>query len=73
MTTTQRGYGVEHQAKRQQWKPSVDAGVTVCSRCSEPIQPGEPWHLDHTDMRDGYLGPSHERCNTSAAGKAAHA
>ena len=28
---------------------------------------GEEWHLDHNPDRDGYLGPSHARCNLSAA------
>ncbi len=32
-------------------------------RRHQPIHAGEPWHLDHTDARDGYLGVSHAYCN----------
>lgn len=67
-TTTQRGYGAEHQARRQALKPHVDAGKANCWRCSEPIQPGEPWDLGHDDHnRTQYRGPEHADCNRSAA------
>jgi hypothetical protein len=48
-------------------------GMVKCARCPEFINPLEPWHLDHTDDRTGYLGASHAACNLSAAGSAAHA
>lgn len=51
--------------------PQVATGTVKCARCGEYIQPGAAWHLDHSD-RTRYLGPSCARCNTSAAGKAAH-
>jgi hypothetical protein len=44
----------------------VAAGGVCCARCGEPIAPGEDWHLDHTDDRSDYLGPSHRRCNLLA-------
>jgi hypothetical protein len=37
-----------------------------CSRCGEPIDPREPWHLDHTEDRTAYLGPAHRDCNLRA-------
>lgn len=68
----QRGYGAGHDRTREDWQPRVEAGLVNCARCGQVIQPGLEWHLDHTDDRSGYLGPSHKRCNLSAAGKAAH-
>jgi hypothetical protein len=68
----QRGYGQAHRNLRQALAQQVAAGKVKCARCGEYIQPGQPWHLDHTDDRSGYLGASCARCNLSAAGKAAH-
>jgi hypothetical protein len=68
--TTKRGYGWKHQQLREKWQRSVDAGVATCSRCGYPIEPGEKWHLDHTDDRQGYYGPAHSSCNVAAANKA---
>lgn len=67
-----RGYGADHDQLRKQWAPVVAAGLVDCSRCGKRILPGQAWHLDHTDDRQGYRGPSHADCNLSAAGKAAH-
>lgn len=67
-----RGYGKDHTRLRAQWKRKVDLGTETCARCGLPILPGDPWALDHTDDRTGYLGPSHQRCNDSAGGKARH-
>jgi hypothetical protein len=63
-----RGYGTVHYARRRQVVPLVNSGNAVCSRCGGPISPGEQWHLDHSDDRQGYLGVSHEYCNLQAAG-----
>ena len=63
-----RGYGSNHDARRRQVKPLVDAGNAICSRCGNPISPREQWHLDHTDDRQGYLGVAHAYCNLRAAG-----
>jgi hypothetical protein len=33
------------------------------------IAPGQPWDLDHTDDRRGYLGAAHRFCNRSAGAR----
>ena len=72
-TSTQRGYGTAHINARKAIAPKVATGTVKCARCGEPIKPADLWHLDHSDDRSDYLGPSHKRCNLSAAGKARHA
>ena len=67
-TTTQRGYGAQHQALRAKWKPLVEAGqvrchATHCLMQSRWIQPGTLWDLGHTPDRRGWTGPEHRRCN----------
>jgi hypothetical protein len=43
---------------------AVEAGKASCARCGLPIEPGEPWNLDHSDTDPrAYLGPSHRACN----------
>jgi hypothetical protein len=54
--TKARGYGSEHKRRRRQWAPQVARGEVCCARCHEVIWPGEPWDLDHTPDRTGYLG-----------------
>lgn len=66
-TRQQRGYDAAHDALRARWAPKVATGRVHCARCKQRISPLEPWHLDHTDDRTAYLGPSHERCNTGHA------
>jgi hypothetical protein len=66
--TSARGYGFRHQRLRARWAPKVAGGKVNCARCGERISPLEVWHLDHTDDRTGYLGPSHEACNVGARG-----
>lgn len=66
-TTSQRGYGTQHQHTRNHLAAIVNAGNATCSRCNQPIHPGQLWDLDHTPDRTGYLGPSHARCNRAAA------
>lgn len=67
-TTTARGYGTEHQAERERWRPTVEAGQATChaKRClerSRTIQPGTPWDLGHNAERTAWTGPEHARCN----------
>lgn len=48
-TTGQRGYGAQHQARREYWKPIVAAGNVDCRRCGKPIHPSAAWDLGHDD------------------------
>lgn len=64
-TTTARGYDAKHKAERKRLAPAVARGDYSCARCGEPIEPGQPWDLGHTDDRTGWTGPEHEHCNRS--------
>lgn len=66
----------EHHAQREHWRPIVAAGHAYCAEpiCLEErdgrtrwITPGTPWHVSHDPTGTAYLGPSHQRCNTSEA------
>ena len=65
--TSERGYGSAHVKERKRYERQVKAGNAFCARCGGHIEPGSEWHLDHTDDRSGYLGPSHAACNEEAA------
>ena len=56
-----------HQRRRKQLEPLGRSGALNYARCGRRIQPNEPWALDHTDDRTGYLGASHATCNLQAA------
>jgi len=62
-----RGYTRDHMKRRALWAVRVEAGEVCCARCGGWIRPGSDWHLDHSDDRTQYLGPSHRRCNLRAA------
>lgn len=73
-TTTERGYGVEHQRLRASWKARIQRGEEpLCFRCHKIIYPDAPggrtgWHLDHDDDdRSLPARPSHWFCNLRAA------
>jgi hypothetical protein len=69
LSPSRRGYGTHHRALREGLKPIVEAGLVRCARCGVLIEPGMAWELDHAAGKQGYLGPSHRRCNRSAGGK----
>ena len=69
-TTTERGYGWNHQRLRARLEPVVRSGNAVCVRCGEPILPNEKWDLGHHDYdRNQYTGAEHRACNRSTAGR----
>jgi hypothetical protein len=41
-------------------------GTVRCACCGELIESDEKWELDHRDDGHGWLGPSHQRCNSRA-------
>jgi len=68
-STSRRGYGTKHQRIRASWSPKVAAGLVNCARCGQPIEPGRPWDLGHTDDRAGWTGPEHRVCNRRVGGR----
>lgn len=77
-TTTERGYGTEHQRLRKRWAPKVATGTVRCWRClangkSEVealIHPEDEWDLGHDDGdRSVTRGPEHLSCNRATASR----
>jgi hypothetical protein len=68
-STAARGYDRKHEAERKRWAPKVGAGLVDCARCRQPIEPGRPWDLGHTDDRSAWTGPEHSHCNRQAGGR----
>ena len=43
------------------------SGYARCSRCGEPIAPGDPFDAGHDDVHPHlYTGPEHPGCNRAA-------
>lgn len=68
LTPSERGYDAAHRAQRARIVEHMASGASyACSRCGQPIQHGQAWHLDHDDVdRTKYLGPAHATCNERA-------
>jgi hypothetical protein len=66
-TTTELGYGWNHQRARAQAVRDMEDGQP-CVRCGGPLyrSMGKRLHLDHHDDRRGYRGLAHGRCNEQA-------
>lgn len=62
----ERGYDARHDRIRASYQRRMDRGRTYhCPRCGGAVDPTD-WHLDHTDDRKSWLGPSHPKCNSKA-------
>ena len=69
-SSTARGYDRQHEQRREQWRPEVEAGLVDCWRCKQRIEAGEPWHLGHDDHdRSIYRGPECVDCNCATSGR----
>jgi hypothetical protein len=66
-TTSQRGYGSQHQRLREQVSAVVRSGNAICWRCQQPIDPTAAWDLGHDTDRTKYRGPEHAACNRATA------
>lgn len=67
-STTNKGYGSEHQRLRRRWAPLVATGMVRCALGGELLKPGTKWHLSHSDHPDAhrlglYAGPACARHN----------
>lgn len=68
-STTERGYGWDHQKHRAHAIASFRSGQP-CTRCGQGIANADDAELDHNDDRTGYRGLSHSWCNREAGGRA---
>lgn len=80
-STTERGYGNEHQREKRRWQRQLDHGAAIpCScrhhdcrhhtgPCPTVILAGMDWDLGHADDRESYTGPECVPCNRSAGGR----
>lgn len=68
-TTTQRGYGYDHQQARTAALTHLASHPgQPCTRCGQPMYIDEAMYLDldHTDDRTTYRGLAHRSCNRRA-------
>ncbi|HYQ67764.1 hypothetical protein [Actinophytocola sp.] len=79
-TTTERGYGADHQRERDRWvriqreggeheraEGALRCRAVQCLMPTRWIWPGEAWDLGHDERRQ-WRGPEHEKCNRSEGG-----
>lgn len=68
-STTERGYGNDHQKTRAAAIARFQQG-DACARCGGPMY-GDPKDLDmdHTEDRRGYRGLAHRHCNRTAGAR----
>jgi hypothetical protein len=65
-TTTQRGYGTDHQKLRAMLLPHAIG--QPCPRCGQPMLEGQALDLGHIDTdRTRYSGIEHANCNRNTA------
>lgn len=69
LTTTERGYGIEHQRLRRVIAAQLERdGSVACWRCGRAIVAGQRWHLGHDDAdRTVYRGAECVACNCATA------
>jgi hypothetical protein len=68
ISTTQQGYGYQHQQLRRVWAARVKAGEVSCGKCGKLIHPNAPFDLGHPwDRKDLPPAPWHRSCNRSYA------
>lgn len=70
-STTDRGYGSEHQAIRKALL--ADAYGQACPHCGFPMLQGQSLDLDHTADRTAYRGFAHASCNRSEGARRGNA
>lgn len=71
-STSERGYGTEHQRLRADWQTVInETGGVDCARCGDVrIKPGDAWDLGHDDHdRSKYTGPECIPCNRGTGGR----
>lgn len=69
-SSSQRGYGSQHQTERQRWVKRIQVlGQIQCATCPTIIKPGQPFDLGHNEDRRRYIGPQCIPCNRSDGGR----
>lgn len=85
-TTTQQGYGWDHQRERARWVKYQQAGGDdsrgglLCragDQCLKPngtrwIRKGEAWDLGHHPGQQSWRGPEHVKCNRTAGARSSN-
>jgi hypothetical protein len=67
-TPCSTAYTSAHRLARRAQGPDVEAGLARCSRCGQPIYPGEAWDTDRYDDGHGQVwAPAHRACNRAPA------